>query len=309
MTQQVEVRPTLSARARYGMRVMSRAFGVISSRATTALPRSSRAVSFNSMFDASQIDAFEAERRTLASFDLYLFDAMNSSRLRGQIVFEDGTLLRAVSNWRGLRVLDVGTGRSTLPRWMSSQGAVVTTFDLAAPAERMSGGLQERVDSLIARRPGIVRSVAGTMRRLPFVDASFELVASLSVLEHLDSDLPSRAYVAYDEQQRRLAQTLDEMIRVTAPGGYLYLTSECCDFERATTDNWRNAYYYEDGPALSAAWPARDVRRLFYDYLSDRGCALVDGSTFDPDAISNANRWTCRGPYFSGFSVVARRIA
>ena len=40
---------------------------------------------------------------------------MNSPRLEGQIVFEYGTLLRALERWSGLRVLDVGTGRSTFP--------------------------------------------------------------------------------------------------------------------------------------------------------------------------------------------------
>ena len=105
------------------------------------------------------------------------------------------------------------------------------------------------------------------MRDLPFADNSFDLVTSLSVVEHLDTDLPARTFVPYDEQQRRLARVLDEMIRVTKPGGHLYVTSECCDFSRATTDRWKPAYYYDDGPALSGAWPVEDVPRLFYDYV------------------------------------------
>jgi SAM-dependent methyltransferase len=145
------------------------------------------------------------------------------------------------------------------------------------------------------------------MRALPFAEASWDLVTSMSVVEHLDTDLPARTYVPYEEQQRRLAEVLDEMIRVTRPGGHLYVTSECCDYERATTDAWRAAYYYDDGPALSAAWPVNDVTRLFYDYVAERGCTLTGGLQFNPDDIADKRRWTSRGPYFSGFSLLARK--
>ena len=97
------------------------------------------------------------------------------------------------------------------------------------------------------------------------------------------------------------------MVRVTAPGGYLYLTSECCDFSRATTDAWRSAYYYLDGPALSAAWPVDDVPALFYKYLGARNFSLVGDCQFVPEAIAQPDHWTFRGPFFSGFSVLARR--
>src|SRR4029453_19032570 len=125
--------------------------------------------------------------------------------------------------------------------------------------------------------------------------------------EHLDTNLPERTFVPYQEQQRRLALVLDEMIRGARPGGHIYVTSVCCDYERATTDNWRGAYYYDDGPALSAAWPVQDVARLFYEYVVDRGCPLVGGREFAPDAIADRQGWTSRGPYFSGFSLLARK--
>ena len=93
-------------------------------------------VPFNSMFDTRIVPILEPERSALERFDLYLFDVMTSPRLCGQIVFEYGTLLRAIDRWAGLRVLDVGTGRSTFPAWISREGAAVTTFDLSKPAEK-----------------------------------------------------------------------------------------------------------------------------------------------------------------------------
>jgi SAM-dependent methyltransferase len=301
--------PTFRERAAYGWRVMRRATGVMAARLGEAPPLNGGrpAVPYNAMFDTRVVSALEPERTTLERFDLYLFDVMTSPRLRGQIVFEYGTLLRAVDRWTGLRVLDVGTGRSTFPTWMSGEGATVTTFDLSKPAEKSWGGFEAQVNGFVGRRGGRMTSVAGSMRSLPFADESFDLVTSLSVVEHLDTDLPERRFVPYEEQQRRLGEVLDEMIRVVKPGGRIYLTSECCDYDRATSDNWRCAYYYEEGPALSAAWPVSDVRRLFYQRVVDRGCTLVGDLTFNRTDIADEQRWTNRGPFFSGFSMLARR--
>jgi SAM-dependent methyltransferase len=300
--------PSLATRAAYGWRVLERASGVLLARLRADTATQTRAaVPFNVMFSTAVLPALQFERSTLERFDLYLFDVMNAPRLRGQIVFEYGTLVRAIESWKDLSVLDIGTGRSTFPRWMSRAGALVTTLELAKPAEESGGGFHERVDSFVRRRPGVFRAVVGSMRCLPFADASRDLLTSLSVVEHLDTNLPERTYVPNDEQRRRLGEVLDEMIRVVRPGGHIYITSECCDYERATTDNWRGAYYYDDGPALSAAWPVRDVPRLFYEYVLDRGCTLVGGLQFNPDEIADPTRWTSRGPYFSGFSLLARK--
>ena len=308
MTADARPSPSAVERLRYGVRVIRRATGVLAARAL-AMPARGAARVPNTMFCPSIARELEHERRRLERFDLYLFDAVNATRLQGQVLFEYGTLLRAIDNWTGMRMLDVGTGRSTFPRWASAQGAAVTTFDLAAPVERSAGGFQDRVDGMVARRPGVVRAVAGDMLRLPFADGSFDLVTSISVVEHLDTQFPQRTYVPYEEQQVRLALAIDEMVRVTAPGGLVYITSECCDFDRATVDHWRGAYYYVDGPALSAAWPVRDVQRLFYDAIVARGCTLVGSIDFDPSAIDRSDHWTYRGPYFGGFSVLARTHA
>ena len=200
-------RATLSARASYGLTVIGRASGVLSARLRTRmLAPGGSPVPFNGMFDTGILAALEPERSALERFDLYLFDVMNAARLRGQIVFEYGTLLRAIASWDKLRVLDVGTGRSTLPRWMSHAGATVTTFDLATPVEERAGGFHERVDRVVRKRSGVLRALVGSMRSLPFADASLDLVTCLSVVEHLDTDLPARTFVPYEEQQRRWAK-------------------------------------------------------------------------------------------------------
>lgn len=287
---------------------MRRAAGVVSARVRGAGRSHERpAVAANVMFRKRLVVALEPEQASLAQFDLYLYDVMTSPRLEGQIVFEYGTLLRSTARWRGIRVLDVGTGRSTLPAWMGHAGARAIAFDLSRPAEAPLAGFLDRVNRFVGRPVVGLQRVSGSMQCLPFADDSFDLVTSLSVVEHLDTDLPRRTFVPYAEQQRRLARVLDEMIRVTAPGGHVYVTSECCDFDRATADRWRQAYYYDEGPALSGAWPVRDVHRLFYDYVRDRGCSLVGGNQFAAADIDREECWSWRGPYFSAFAMLARK--
>jgi SAM-dependent methyltransferase len=273
------------------------------------LPKGGALPTWNAMFRPDAIPLLQRQKRVLESFDLGLFMALNDPRLLGQIVFEYGTLVNWVSSWRGMRVLDIGTGRSTLPYWMIAHGASVVAFEFPDPVERQLGGKLGRVNnSLVGRYRRRLKQVAGTMLDLPFSDGTFDLVTCLSVIEHLDTELPGRTYVPYTEQRRRAGRVLDEMVRVARPGGVLYLTSECCDYTRATTDAWRSSYYYRDGPPLSGAWPVQDVSEIFYDRLVKRGCTLVGRSSFDPHALrGDGTHETYRGPYFSAFSVLARR--
>ena len=278
-------------------------------RAGAAPGRRSRALpSWNAMFRPKALALLEAEKRKIEGFDIGLFAALNDPRLIGQIVFEYGTLLNWMQSWRGVRVLDIGTGRSTLPCWMISQGASVTAFEFPEPVERAGAGALARLSDLQVRRyRRRLNQVAGDMLELPFADGSFHLVTCFSVIEHLDTSLPDRGYVPYTEQRKRAARLLDEMVRVTRPGGALYLTSECCDYARATSDAWRESYYYREGPALSGAWPVKDVPEIFYDHLAKSGCVFPGEVSFDPGELrGDGSRETFRGPYFSAFSVLAR---
>ncbi len=272
------------------------------------LPPRRDAGSFNRLFYRSCERQLAREKRVLETFDPWHYRRLNETRLLGQIVFEYGTLLNSEPQWAGLRVLDLGTGDSGFPNWMVAQGAHVVTLDLPDPAEASSR--RRRTGLLGSRRggSGSINHAVGSMFALAFPADSFDLVTSLSVIEHVDTRFPERSYVPYVEQTQLAARSLSEMIRVTRPGGHLYLTSDCCDYSKATSDAWRQAYYYRDGPALSGAWPVGDVESLFYNFVVAHGCRLVGPKDFSPrDVGGNPEVETFRGKYWSAFSMLAEK--
>jgi SAM-dependent methyltransferase len=298
------------SRVRYGTRLTRLAASVARARLTLRGGAGRRqAAAWNTLFRRSQVETLSSAAGIAGSFNVSLHSTVFDPRVAGQLVFEYGTLVDWMPSWNGVRVLDVGTGRSTLPKWMRSRGARVVTLDHPSPIEVPPNGWLGRLDAWLeppSHAP--LPFVGADMLALPFADASFDLVTCFSVLEHLDTELPARRYVPPARQAERLIRTLGELVRVLRPGGRLYLTTECCDFTRATTDEWKPAYYFcGEGPALSGAWPVQDLRELFVRPLEHAGCRLIGPDRIDPGAISDPDTWTWRGPYFSALAMLVEK--
>ena len=284
-------------------------------KAVSGLPPQQQMSAWNSLHAQSHQPRLAREKAILETFDLSLFRTLNTSYLRGQIVFEYGALLNHVSDWKGLKVLDIGSGRSSLPRWMAGQGAQVTAFEYPSQVEKPPTGWRQRINEWVQRsapEPGVAY---GTMLELPMAAQSFDVVCSFSVIEHLDTNLPDLRYVPYPEQKRRAVQTLQEMVRVARPGGLIYLTSECCQYRLVQTDTWLDAYYYKAGPdrdlkepKFSSAWPVDEIPEIFHRTLEAAGCQLVGANGLVPAQLDGRSEVASfRGPPFSAFSVLARR--
>jgi SAM-dependent methyltransferase len=121
----------------------------------------------------------------------------------------------------GDRVLDVGSGFGRHVYECARRGAHVVALDYAADEvvqtrdtlEAMVGADEIRADMLI----GVLRSDA---TRLPFPDATFDVVITSEVLEHIQDDVAAIA----------------EMVRVLKPGGRFAATVPAWLPE---TINWR----------------------------------------------------------------------
>ncbi len=81
---------------------------------------------------------------------------------------------------RGAKVLDTGCGQGALAWYLAEAGAEVTAMDISAPNLRAAGAFL--ASRGVADR---VTLVQGDAENLPFPDASFDIVVSSHVLEHL----------------------------------------------------------------------------------------------------------------------------
>lgn len=113
---------------------------------------------------------------------------------------ETNAVFDLVGSLRGVRVLDVGTGDGTYAIEAAARGAVVTALDLEPE-------MLDAARSRAASRGVDITLIRGSAERLPFDDASFDVVLAVTVLCFVpDAGLAVR-----------------EMARVLAPGGRLVL--------------------------------------------------------------------------------------
>lgn len=107
-----------------------------------------------------------------------------------------------VRDWRGVRILKTDLwdeARNTrIMQWAASEGAQVFGIDISEPTLRLAHG---------GFAPGALRAALADTRRLPFADASFDVVYSMGTIEH------------FDESE----SAVREMARVLRPGGRLLL--------------------------------------------------------------------------------------
>jgi SAM-dependent methyltransferase len=120
----------------------------------------------------------------------------------------------------GQELLDVGAGRrADFARLMAQRGVEVTAID-----EREDVGAD-------ARPQAGLRVLRADARRLSFDDGSFDRVAAISTVEHIEKDEPA---------------AMKELARVLAPGGRLVVTVPYNPLKRAELFS-RDAVYGRTG--------------------------------------------------------------
>src|SRR6266436_1055109 len=104
----------------------------------------------------------------------------------------------------GLRVLEVACGRGGFVRQLARAGACVTGCDFSSAALHAAS-----TKVFVPGRPPLAALVQGDAQSLPFAHNSFDVVISCETIEHLP----------------QVQAGLNEMHRVTRPGGKLFLTT------------------------------------------------------------------------------------
>lgn len=131
----------------------------------------------------------------------------------------------------GTRWLDLGCGSSLLPSWKREAERYLTS------RAAVLVGLDRNLPGLLEHRT-IEQRVCGDVGRLPFPDASFDLVSANMLVEHLDDPVTQ----------------FREIHRVLAPGGVFVCHTP-------------NARGY---PALAGRWIPDTVKRLIVRGLEGR---------------------------------------
>ncbi|MBI4576782.1 MAG: class I SAM-dependent methyltransferase [Planctomycetes bacterium] len=253
----------------------------------------------NTYFDPSHLGLLRNRLDRVRRFDRRLRSHMD--KRAGLRAWEYGMLLASVSVWEGVRVLDVGCGRSPFGLYLASEGAGVTLFDLPAPHER-DPAFERRV-----ARSG-VRLAQGTMLALPFPDGSFDAVISVSAVEHLQEDpVDPRRTIPREAFLDHTRRAVSEMGRVLAPGGLVYLSSDAHDPERQRGDAYRGS---SPGEPIACAYRPEDLQAVFLGSLVERGLALRGPADYDLARIlEDPRRATYRGRWFSTFALAMERPA
>jgi SAM-dependent methyltransferase len=271
----------------------------------------------NALFSRQQCAELRGHIQRLVHGDQAMLVRLSDRRIAGLRSWEYGTLLAILLDRperRSWRALDIGSGASTFPQYLVTSGNVreMTTLDLPDPSEPPDSHHRPpptQEEQGLAYR---LKHVEGSMLELPFAAEGFDLVASISAIEHLDGDRHAHRRdpvrnprLPYGEYVERTSEALMEMARVLAPGGLLYVTSDAYVPDLQRTDAWSSK---GGGNEIWSAYHFGDIERVFVETLRSAGLQFVGQPDFRQTLlIDDPDRSTYRGRYFTTFAIAATK--
>jgi SAM-dependent methyltransferase len=194
-------------------------------------------------------------RRSLALFRLFRLEQTDPATFYTALAADSVRQLARYVDLAGRVLLDVGGGPGYFADAFRAAGATYLSLDSDVGEMSLHG-----------RRPVVGTSVVGSGVRLPVADASVDICYSSNLLEHVSD--PWRA--------------ADEMVRVTRPGGIVYISYT----------NWWSPH----GGHETGLWHYFGGHYARDRYLRRRGHAPKNafGSTLFAVSVADAFRWVRR---------------
>ncbi len=227
----------------------------------------------NKISDRQDIRLVRQKIKKLGEFHSGWFQRIFEPETYGIRAWEYGALLNLLkdTNFKGLKILDIGTGPSLLPEYLASLKADVTSLDIKKINKPWSDVPETKVNF-----------VKADMCQMPFKDNQFDLVISISAIEHLD-DWP------------RTKQALKEMLRVKKNNGKIYLTTDFY-LSQQKTDNWNQS---GGKPKEAYSW---DKLSKFTDILNPKSFNIDEAKKL---ILSSPRFSNYRGRYFTTINLWA----
>jgi demethylmenaquinone methyltransferase / 2-methoxy-6-polyprenyl-1,4-benzoquinol methylase len=177
------------------------------------------------------------------------YDLMNDVMSAGQVRLWRKQVQRIVAAAPGDRVLDLAAGTGTSSRGFAESGATTVACDFSFGMLHTGQAKLAAADPRQAKTRGIVSFVGGDALELPFKDHSFDVVTISFGLRNV----------------QRTQEALEEMRRVTRPGGRLVV----CEFSRITVPPLDMLYRRYLTGALPTIAKIAARNPVAYDYLAE----------------------------------------
>jgi ubiquinone/menaquinone biosynthesis C-methylase UbiE len=165
------------------------------------------------IYDLQEIGQYRKIICKLGEFDKNWFVRVFEPETKGVRVWEYGKLLTELNKLNPGKLLDVGSGGSLLPDYLAENGWEVTSLDLDDQMEKRDK----------SKNPN-VKYVIGDMTKMKFSSNTFDVVVSISAIEHLDS-------------WSKTKKALSEMKRVVKQSGRIFISTDFY-LARQKSDNW-----------------------------------------------------------------------
>ncbi len=224
------------------------------------------------------------EVHSLMNTDLYLrwYMGSNAKRSYWHRAIEYSTLLGFFDNefsFKQLKILDIGTGNSTYPVYFLKKCAQVTSIDVSS----VMGG--SNIWSTRKNNKYGLKRVVGDMLDMPFDEGVFDIVTSISVIEHLNESFNGKEWlpVNNDEFVKRTSKCISEMVRVLKPGGIFYVTSDIFYPNEAELDELNNPSAIRHRPGYTL----EEFNEIWIPTLKKEGIELQKFRSFSEKNLEN----------------------